>query len=349
MAVSQACLRYAMGVNMKAAIVGCGSIARVHAGCIQSSDNHSLAAFADTITEKADSFAKQYNGHAYPSLEEMLEKEEIDVLHICTPHYLHVPMAVYALERGVHVFMEKPPVISKEQLEQLQAVHTGKKMGICFQNRYNPSVIQVKKLIDSGEAGNINGARGIVTWSRSKVYYTGSGWRGNLAAEGGGALINQSIHTLDLLAYFLGKPISVDATMANHHLKGVTEVEDMMEAFLCFEGDKTACFYATTAYCSDVPPLIELSCDNMTIRIEDLEVTCYYKTGKMEKLPVRRMECLGKSYWGAGHRDCIADFYDSIEKKRPFSLDLKGLNETILLMLGTYESARTGREIMIHA
>ncbi|WMJ87512.1 Gfo/Idh/MocA family protein [Anaerocolumna sp. MB42-C2] len=332
---------------MKIAIVGCGGIAKVHAECIHQLENLDMIAYADIKTERARNFADQYGGKVYNTLEEMLEKEKIDALHICTPHYLHVPMAVYALERGIHVFMEKPPVISASQFNELQAVKSDKRLGICFQNRYNPSIIQVKKMISSGETGKINGVRGIVNWSRSKEYYTESGWRGNLATEGGGVLINQSIHTLDLLAYLLGTPVSVDATMTNHHLKGVIEVEDMMEAYIRFEGDKIACFYATTAYCADVPPLIELSCENMTIRIEDLDVTCYYKDGESKKLQIEHKTKLGKSYWGAGHMDCITDYYDSIEKNRPFSLDLNHLNDTILLLLRTYESARTGKEISI--
>ncbi len=332
---------------MKAAIVGCGSIARVHAECVRRLGTHNLVAFADKKKDRAESFAEEYNGKAYGSLEEMLKKENPDVLHICTPHYLHTPMAVHALKQGIHVFMEKPPVITKAQLKELEEVKSDGKLGFCFQNRYNPSIIQVKKLLASGEPGNLIGARGIVTWNRSGSYYTDSDWRGRLATEGGGALINQSVHTLDLLAYFLGTPISVDATMANHHLKGLIEVEDMMEAYVHFEGNRTACFYSTTAYCADRPPLIELDCDNMIIRIEDMEVTCYDRNREVKKLPVENKEVLGKSYWGAGHRDCILDFYDSIIKKRRFSLDLNGIRETILLMLGTYESARTGKEVAI--
>lgn len=340
-------LRQALDMKMKAAIVGCGGIARVHAECLHGLKEHKLAAFADINKDRADSFAKEYGGNAYGSLEDMLEQEEIDVLHICTPHYLHVPMAAYALKRGIHVFMEKPPVISEEQYKELLEVRSNKKLGICFQNRYNPSIIEVKKLLASGAAGSIKGARGIVTWSRSATYYTDSGWRGSLTTEGGGVLINQSVHTLDLLVYLLGTPVSVDATMTNHHLKGVIEVEDMMEAYLHFEGDKTACFYATTAYCTDVPPLIELCCENMTIRIEDLEVTCCYKDGNVKKLPIEHKEGLGKSYWGAGHRDCISDFYDSIGKDRPFSMELNRMEDTIRLLLGTYESARTGKEVVL--
>ena len=98
-------------------------------------------------------------------------------------------MAIYGLTHGVHVFMEKPPVISREQLAELEkaAAGTDRRLGFCFQNRYNPSVIKVKELLASGEAGKIRGARGIVTWSRGKEYYTESGWRGTLATEGGGA------------------------------------------------------------------------------------------------------------------------------------------------------------------
>jgi UDP-N-acetyl-2-amino-2-deoxyglucuronate dehydrogenase len=332
---------------MNIAIVGCGSIAKVHAECIQGFGNHRLVAFADINLEKANQFAAQYKGNAYSSYENMLEKEEIEVLHICTPHYLHVPMAIYALEHGVHVFMEKPPVISREQLAELQKLSTDKQLGICFQNRYNPSVIKVKKVLESGKAGKICGARGIVTWNRMEAYYRESNWRGKLSTEGGGALINQSIHTLDLLAYFLGTPVSVDAVMANHHLKGIIEVEDMMEAFIRFKDGINACFYTTTAYFADVPPLIEIACENMTIRMEDLDVTYYYKDGKTEKPVIENRLGLGKSYWGAGHKDCIADFYDSILEKRPFALNLSTLLKTIQLMLGTYESARTGKEILL--
>ncbi|PXV86265.1 putative dehydrogenase [Lachnotalea glycerini] len=331
---------------MNIAIVGCGSIATVHAKCIERSNNR-LAAFADIKIERAKEFAKKYQGHFYEAYEEMLQKEDIDVLHICTPHSLHVPIAIYALEHGVHVFMEKPPVISIQQLEQLEAVKTNQYLGFCFQNRYNPSILHVKRLLESGEAGQIYGARGIVTWNRPASYYTQSDWRGRRLMEGGGALINQSVHTMDLLAYLLGTPISVDASMANHHLKGIVEVEDMMEALILFEKGKRACFYATTGYVDDVSPIIEIACEDRTIRIEDLEVTYYYKDSKVERFSFNGKEKEGKSYWGSGHGDCIMDFYKSIETKTPFSLDLSHMKETILLMLGMYESAKTRKEITI--
>ncbi|BCJ93944.1 oxidoreductase [Anaerocolumna cellulosilytica] len=330
---------------MNTAIIGCGAIAKVHAQCVQKLANHKLSAFADTVETRAEQYAALYHGKAYQSLEEMLEKEKIDILHICTPHYLHVPMAVYALERGVNVFMEKPPVIVREQLEQLEKVQTGKQLGFCFQNRYNPSVIQVKELLESGKAGDIYGARGIVTWNRSSSYYTQSDWRGRIKTEGGGALINQSIHTLDLLTYFLGTPVLVDAVKANHHLKAAVEVEDMMEAFIRFEGGRSACFYGTTAYVEDAPPLIEIVCEKLTIRIENSYVTYYYKDESVETLDIKSREGLGKHYWGAGHFDCIKDFYYCVEKEEVFTLGLSKMKDTIRLMLSMYESADTGKEI----
>ncbi len=334
---------------MRIAIIGCGSIAATHAQCLKKLSGLDLVAFADIKPERAIAFAEKYGGNAYASMEELLAQETVDAIHICTPHYLHTPMAVYGLTHGVHVFMEKPPVISREQLRELkEAVKTSERqLGLCFQNRYNPGVIKAKELLASGKAGKIKGARGIVTWSRTKPYYTESGWRGSLEMEGGGALINQSIHTLDLMHYLINdKAVKVDAVIGNHHLKGIIEVEDMMSAYVTYP-EAVGCFYATTAYSANPAPLIELDCENMTIRIEELNITCFHKNGETEHIQLVGKPGYGKSYWGAGHEDCILDFYDSIKANRRFSLDLDTMESTILLMLGAYESARTGQEIKL--
>lgn len=331
---------------MKAAIVGCGCIATVHAQSLEKLENVTLVGLADIKKERADAFAARFGGHAYGSLEEMISCEKPDVIHICTPHYLHVPMAIYGLTYGVNVFMEKPPAISEEQWEQLcEAEKTSEgRIGVCFQNRYNHSIRMAKKLIDSGKAGKIRGARGLVTWSRGAAYYTDSDWRGRLETEGGGALINQSIHTLDLLGYFLGRPTYADARMANHHLQGVIEVEDTIEAFVRYE-EADASFYATTAYCDDVPPIIEIACENMTLRIEDVHLTLIHKDGRIEIPELEKSETMGKSYWGSGHAGCIRDFYDCLESGTRFGQDLKGVEDTLKLMLAVYESARAGKGV----
>lgn len=325
---------------MKSAIVGCGNIAAVHAASLDRLEGCELVGFADIKKERAERFAEQYGGNAYASFEEMLEQEKPDVLHICTPHYLHVPMAVYGLTHGTNVFMEKPPVISEEQFGELETAiqNADKRIGFCFQNRYNPCVLLTRSLLEK-EAGKVLGARGLVTWSRDEKYYTESGWRGSLATEGGGALINQSIHTMDLLVCLLGKPVWTDAGMSNHHLKGIIEVEDTMEAMIRF-ADKSACFYATTAYCTDATPIIEIACENMTIRMEDPDVTVRYRDGRVEKPSLEADKPLGKSCWGSGHAACIGEFYHALETGERFLEDWDGVRDTVRLMLAVYESAR---------
>lgn len=333
--------------NMRAAIVGCGNIAAVHADSLAQLEGCELTGFADIKEERAREFSRKYGGNAYPCLEEMLETEQPDVLHICTPHFLHVPMAVYGLTHDVHVFMEKPPVISEEQLKILEETVrcSEKRIGFCFQNRYNPCVQLARRLLET-EAGAVRGARGLVTWSRDAAYYTESGWRGRLATEGGGTLINQSVHTLDLLVYLLGKPLWTDAGMSNHHLKGITEVEDTIEALVNFAGC-SAVFYATTAYCTDRPPLIEITCQNMTIRIEDPELTVYHNDGRLEHPQLDAAVPLGKSCWGSGHTTCIQKFYHALKTGERFAQDLDGVRDTVRLMLAVYESARENRLVKV--
>lgn len=328
---------------MRSAVIGCGSIAAVHAKSISRLEGVSLTAVADVVPERAEALSLKYGASSYTDWETMLEQEDIDVLHICTPHYLHTPMAAAALKKGIHVFMEKPPAISWKQWEELKQAEmeaeNGAKLGICFQNRFNPSVSYIKERLDRGEFGALKGARGILTWCRREPYYTESGWRGTKEKEGGGALINQSIHTLDLIQYLVGKkPLFVEASSSNHHLKGIIEVEDTLEAYISY-GLERVCFYATTGYAADVPPIIELECENARVRMEDLAVTITGPDGRAEVTDFSGGECLGKSYWGSGHMDCIRTFYQCIKEGMPFPVGLRQIESTVWLMLKAYESA----------
>lgn len=334
--------------KLRCAIVGCGGIAQVHGAVLHAQETADLRAFADIRPERAEEMAERYGGNAYASLEELLEHEELDVLHLCTPHCLHTPMAKLAAERGIHVFTEKPPVISREQWEEFQSL-TGKvRIGVCFQNRYNRSVRLFREVLASGRPGKILGARAFVTWCRGEDYYRTSGWRGSLKTEGGGALINQSIHTLDLLGQFLGRADRVEASLANRHLKGIIEVEDTLEATLDF-GGAPGLFYATTAYCADSPVLLELECEHAVLRMEEQEVCFRWKDGSVERhsLAAPASPTTGKAYWGHSHGLCIGDFYDCVLEGRPFRNDIPGVRDTVELMLSVYESAREGREVSL--
>lgn len=326
---------------MRSAIVGCGTIAKLHADVIRGISNNQLVALCDTKLERAIEYAKEYGdkARAYATLEEMLEKEKIDILHICTPHYLHVPMAIYGLTHGSHVFMEKPPAITREQFLELELVKHKRMLGICFQNRYNKSTKAVKEILQSVETGKIKGARAFVTWSREAKYYLDSEWRGSWSTEGGGTLINQAIHTIDLLVQFVGKPLRTEAHMINHRLKNIIEVEDTFEAFIEFEAGPV-CVYATNAFSYNAPIFIELECENVIIRLEDSEVTCIYPDGRKEHIDCSKGNTIGKDYWGTGHSACIQDFYNCVEEEREFSIQLDNVKDTFALVMDIYESAR---------
>lgn len=332
--------------KLRAAIAGCGGIAQVHAKVLGGMPDVSIAACADILPDRAEKLAGACGCRAYTDVEEMLRAEKPDVLHICTPHYLHTPMTELAAELGIAVFTEKPPVISRGQWTAF--AQAGKKVpvGICFQNRYNRGVSRLRELLSSGKAGAVKGARAFVTWSRDERYYTESGWRGRLSTEGGGALINQSIHTLDLLVYLLGGASFTEATAANRHLKGVIEVEDTLEAYVGFHSC-SALFYATTAYSENSPVLLELSCENGTYRMEDNELLCRGRDGTTERISFEKPDTLGKGYWGNGHWACIRDFYDSLENGTAVPIGIPQVADTMDLMLGIYESARTGRAVQL--
>lgn len=332
------------GAKLRCGIVGCGSIAQVHGAVLRGLEAAELVAFADTVPQRAQAMAETYGGRAYGSIEELLDKEPVDVVHLCTPHYLHTPMARLAAGRGVHVFTEKPPVISREQWADFSNLDTaaGVRVGICFQNRYNPSVRLFEGLLESGRAGRLLGARAFVTWQREAPYYTESGWRGRWETEGGGALINQSIHTLDLLVRFFGKASRVEATMSNRHLKGVIEVEDTLEAAIDFSG-RRALFYATTAHCANSPVLIELVCEHCTLRMEEPEVAIRWENGDVERRTMTQPSAgPGKAYWGSSHGLCIGDFYRCVLENAPFQNDIPSVADTMDLMLSIYEACREG-------
>ena len=334
---------------MKSAIVGCGGISRVHAQVLSDADYTELVACADIRPERARERADKFGGRPYTDYLEMLDLEKPDVLHICTPHSLHVPMALEALRRGVNVFMEKPAAISDEQFDQLLAAarESSAKVGVCFQNRFNPTTKAMRRLLAEGDSGQALGARAFVTWKREAPYYTESGWRGSLETEGGSALINQSIHTMDLLVHLLGTPVSVEATASNRHLVGVIETEDTLEACITFEGGARALFYATTAYAEDAPVLVEIVCEGRTIRFEGDELTVRGKDGSRRVETLQNVAAIGKSYWGSGHSACIGSFYASLRGEEEYPIGVEAVEKTMRLVFATYRSAREGRAIAL--
>lgn len=333
---------------MKVGIVGCGSIAKTHVWALSQLENVQITGFADIELQKAKKLSEEYScgknfhSNAYNSLESMIENEKLDVVHICTPHYLHVPQIIQVVKAGIAAFSEKPPAISMEEFEYLEKIcenlRDRARIGFCFQNRYNKTVALAQKIIKNGEIGELFGARAFVTWRRDEDYYK-TDWKGKKSTEGGGVLINQAIHTLDLLLQFMGKPEKVEASVHNHHLKGKIEVEDTVEAWLSFAEGKRACFYASNGYVSDAPVFLELECRNGTVSIMDKCIFLSKKNRMPEIISVGQDEKkgIGKDYWGNGHFECIKDFYDSLLTERKFQNNLEGVKTTMQTMMKIYE------------
>lgn len=315
-------------------IIGCGGIAQVHAQVLSDWEETNLAACADIRPERARAMAEKYGCRAYGSMEEMLEKEHLDAVHLCTPHYLHPLMALEAAKRGVAVFTEKPPAIDEAGWQMIREAAAIRPLGICFQNRYNDNVRESLRILSAGTYGRLLGLRAFVTWNRTAQYYTSADWKGAWATEGGGALINQAVHTLDLAIGFLGLPEQVESTLRNHHLKGVTEVEDTAEIYLKKQ-DQAALLYFSTAYVEDAPVLIELQLERAVLRLEDDRLEIRHD-GKTQTIEFEKETRMGRAYWGAGHKKCIRDFYRSIAENRPYQNDAASCEDTMQVLLGIY-------------
>lgn len=329
---------------MKVAIIGCGNIAQVHAKCISLFKEHELCGAADCDFNKAVVLTEKYGGKPYCNWLDMIESVRPEVVHICTPHNLHAEMTCEILKRNIHVFTEKPPVTDVIQFRALDkayeaAVNNNIRLAVCFQNRLNPETEYAKDIINEGKLGRVTGMRGIVTWNRDYEYYNACEWRGKAGSAGGGALINQGIHTLDLIQYFAGEHMTeADSVMNNFHLKGRIEVEDTCAAYIRYP-TLNACFYTTCGYCTDSPPLIDIEFEKGRVRIEGDEVLLCSGATEPERTAFRHEKVMGKSYWGASHKKAIEMFYKSIEGEKDFILDYCNVRDTIELMLLLYKKA----------
>lgn len=334
---------------MKVAVIGCGGISSMHLKALNDNPDTDIVAVADIKPDRADKAAAEYGAKAYYDFDELLEKEELDSIHICTPHYLHTDMAIKALRKGINVLTEKPCSVSADEVEALRKAQTesGKQVGVCFQNRYNNCVIHAKEIISSGVLGKMLSVRAFVTWSRGEDYYSDD-WHGTLDKECGGVLINQSIHTLDLIEYLCGKCKKVTAHVSNDHLKGIIEVEDNASVLMELENGITAMMYATTAYSENSDVFIEISFENGKLRFEGDRLYSIDKNGNITEA-CERPETVyhGQSYWGVGHSILINDYYDCLKTGRKFGIDSFEGGSAAKLVFSCYESSQKGESVEI--
>ncbi len=319
-------------------IVGFGAIAPIHISAVNNCKSANLYGICDIDLRKKQTCEAEYEAKFYSDFDEALKDENIDAVHICTPHYLHFEMIEKALNAGKKVVCEKPAVITIEELELLKNLE--KVNDVCFvvQNRLNKSITKLKELADSKKFGKIIGVKGILTWCRTKEYYTSSDWKGKFRTEGGGVLINQAIHVLDLMKYFAGDITSVKANAMNYSLNEYIEVEDTFSAYLKFENEVTGIFFATNAYKAN---------DDFQISIIFENGTADYVFGKLfingEEVCENEKETIGKKHWGTSHDKMICDFYDNNTY-----FNFSDIENTHKAMFAMYKSAKeNGKEIML--
>lgn len=334
---------------MKVSVVGCGNISKCHFNALKKIDDITISSVVDIKPERADAAAEKYNCRAFYDFDEMLRKDKPDCVHICTPHYLHVPMAVKALSEGVNVLCEKPCAVSEDGLEKLKMAQllSGAQYGVCFQNRYNNSVKVVKDLLDQKTYGELVAARAAVHWMRTDEYYSDD-WHGQKDKEGGGVLVNQAVHTGDLLRYIASKEIrAVTGHVFRDVFKGVTEVEDTAIARYEFEDGTIALYNGTVACGENLPVLLDFVCEKATLRIEGDNA---YKIvdGEVERLSLSdSTDFVGKDYWGKGHESLIFDFYDCIRTGRKFSIDAIEGGKAVKEFLAIYASDEIGEKVYL--
>ncbi|WP_342422730.1 Gfo/Idh/MocA family oxidoreductase [Paenibacillus sp. FSL E2-0178] len=329
-----------------AAIIGCGAIAPLHARAIASIDYARLLAVVDSDPVQAAQSAQDYGCEGLTDYKQLLERADIGIVHLCTPHHLHAGMAVELLKAGKHVLTEKPMALDVPSARLIQAAadQAEGQLGVVFQNRYNDPSVRIKTMIDSGELGALICMKGVVTWTRSSDYYKNSSWRGRWATEGGGVLINQTIHTLDLLQWFGGEISSVKGSVTIDVLNDVIEVEDSAHACISFKNKVRGLFYGTNAYGVNSPVELELVFEQGTL-LQRRDCLYLLKDGQETLLSEPATGSTGgKSYWGTGHSRLIHDFYAHIRDGRKFWIDAAEGIKALELIDGIYKSSagRTG-------
>jgi len=339
-------------MTVRVGILGGGNISDTHARAARETPGVELAAFWARDPEKARRMAAGYGGTAFQNLEDMLAHRPMDLVLVGTPSGLHAEHARAAARRGLHVLVEKPLDITTERIDALidECDRARVKLGVIFQDRTAPHLQWLKQLIAQGALGKPILASARVKWYRPPEYYAGSRWRGTWALDGGGALMNQGIHSVDLLLWLLGDVERVYATTrtALHAI----ETEDTAVACLEFAGGAVGTLDVTTAAFPGFPRRVELTGSEGTIVVErDHVVSVELRTPRAPPPPDE-----GEANASAtspvvsdarGHRRVLEDFVSAIRTGAAPLCDGRDGRRSVELAQAVYRSARTGAAVAV--
>jgi UDP-N-acetyl-2-amino-2-deoxyglucuronate dehydrogenase len=334
-------------------IIGGGNISETHACAAQEIEGLEIAAIYGKNKQKTARLAQIFGGTAYEDLPSFLKHEGLDLVMIGSPSGLHAEHGIAGARSGLHVLVEKPIDITTERVDQLidECQRAGVKLGVCFQDRVSPNICRLKQMVDDGHLGKPILVSGRVKWYRPPEYYSGPRWRGTWALDGGGALMNQGVHTLDLLLWLMGDVASVSAkaVTALHTI----EVEDTLVATLEFTNGAIGTLEAATSVYPGYQRRVELTGAEGTIVLEhDRIVAADLRNPPADAVsaPPENTNASANSPLVSdvrGHKKLLEDFLLAIANDaQPICNGLEG-RRSVALVQAIYESSRTGQKVSL--
>ncbi len=337
-------------------LAGCGTIARVHAEAIRQLPNAELVAVYSRNLDNALRLSQKFNVAASNNWNEFIDNERLDVVTVCTPSGTHFDCGKRVAEAGKHVIVEKPIEVNLERGKQLIEVckKNNVKLAVIFQNRFLPDVLRMKEAIAAGELGKIFLGDAYVKWHRTQAYYQSARWRGTLALDGGGVLINQAIHTIDLLQWALGKVESVFGhigTFTHERIEG----EDNAVATLRFKNGALGVFEASTSVRPAMDRRLEIHGEKATaILTGDTLRLLGVKFSPQENARPQETIASGASsplqnFTAEPHRRQYDAIVNAIAENQTPPVSGEESLESLGIVLAIYESAKQGRPINVPA
>lgn len=332
------------------AIVGTGAVAIHHYKSIQELPNARLAAVCSSTPERARAAEEKFGVPAYAALDQLLEREAIDVVCICTASGNHLEPALLAAGQGKHVITEKPLEVSLERADQMinACEKAGVKLACIFQNRFKPDFLKVQQAVQEGVLGELTLGNAYIKWFRKEAYYTSSDWKGTLAGDGGAALINQGIHTIDLLVSIFGdvKTVYGKIRTVKHQIEG----EDLGVALLQFENGALGTIEGSTAIYPGFPERLEIFGQKGSIVLEGGSIKEWHVEGQDPQNTGAAEETgSGASDPNAighqAHKAQIADMIEAILTDREPAVDGTEARKSLAVIKGIYASSAGGGEI----
>lgn len=333
------------------AIIGTGSIAGLHLSAIQDIPDVEVAALCSSSKDRADQAEEKFGIPTYHDWNTMMDKEEIDAIIICTASGNHLEPCKAAAERGIHVLSEKPLEVTVERAqEMIDACKTNKvKLACVFQSRFKPDYLRLKQAVEGNHLGRLLLGNAYIKWYRPEEYYSSSPWRGTLQGDGGAALINQGIHTIDLLQDIMGGVQSVNAKVKTmvHDIEG----EDLGVAMIEFENGAMGVIEGSTAAYPGYPERLEVFGENGSVIMEGGKIIEWnlksQESKQQEKIDHKRdsgaSDPMAIDY--AYHKFQIEDFVKAIREDRaPLVTGEEGL-KALALIRAIYQSSAEGQRV----